>query len=141
ACDAVFSQMDIAVMAAAVADYRPTHVASEKIKKQAEHWELALEKTTDIAQQFGLKKQPHQMLVGFALETQDELSHAADKMKRKQLDMIVMNSLRDPGAGFGVDTNRVSILWPDGRMVQLETMAKSKVAAKIVEEIVTWSQR
>ena len=141
ACDHAFDRMDIAVMAAAVADYRPVQMANEKIKKQADRWDLPLEKTVDIAQQLGSRKQPHQMMVGFALETQQELEHAKDKMIRKRFDMIVMNSLRDAGAGFGVDTNRVALLWPDDRMVQFETMAKSRVAAKIVEEIVTWSQR
>jgi len=95
----------------------------------------------DIAQQLGSRKQDHQLLVGFALETHDELQHAKDKMRRKRFDLMVMNSLRDAGAGFGVDTNRVALLWPDDRLVQFETISKSLVAAKIVEEIVTWSQR
>ena len=91
ACNGAFDLMDIGVMAAAVADYRPVQVAPEKIKKQADHWDLSLEKTVDIAQQLGSRKQDHQLLVGFALETHDELQHAKDKMRRKRFDLMVMN--------------------------------------------------
>lgn len=111
-CDEVFQHfdnVDIAVMSAAVADYTPKIVASEKIKKNDEELTLTLVKNPDILKTMGEKKQ-HQFLVGFALETQNEEENAKGKLERKNLDMIVLNSLRDKGAGFKADTNKIKII-------------------------------
>ena len=103
-------QADVWVFAAAVADYRPAHVAAEKIKKDGETLTLELVKNVDIAATLGQTKRPEQFAVGFALETKNEQAHARDKLQRKNFDLIVLNSLRDAGAGFGHDTNKVTLL-------------------------------
>lgn len=108
-----FERCDGAVMCAAVADYAPVSVADRKIKKESEVRSIELRPTRDIAAAIGEIKGPR-LLVGFALETDHGLEHAEDKLERKNMDMIVLNSLDDPGAGFGVDTNRVTILHRDG---------------------------
>ncbi len=105
-----FNQADIVVFAAAVADYAPTEKHDHKIKKKTNKLTLALAKTPDIAQTLGKKKRPDQILVGFALETHNELEQAYVKLEKKNLDIVVLNSLKDPGAGFGYDTNRITIL-------------------------------
>jgi phosphopantothenoylcysteine decarboxylase/phosphopantothenate--cysteine ligase len=96
-------------MAAAVADYTPASVADEKIKKKDEDWSLSFSKTKDILKSLGEQKKNGQVLVGFALETTNERSNARDKLAAKNADIIVLNSLQDEGAGFGVDTNKVSL--------------------------------
>jgi phosphopantothenoylcysteine decarboxylase/phosphopantothenate--cysteine ligase len=135
ACLEAFPQSDIAVMAAAVADYRPGEVASEKIKKHHAALELQLTHTTDILKTLGQRKHPGQTLVGFALETEQELTHAFEKLHAKNADMIVLNSLREAGAGFGHDSNKVSLLRPDGSVQGLPLMSKAAVAAAIVQSI------
>src|SRR5919112_778712 len=105
AAAAVAEQADVWVFAAAVADYRPAHVATEKIKKSGDTLTLELVKNVDIAATLGQRKRPEQFAVGFALETTNELAHAQDKLHRKHFDLIVLNSLRDAGAGFGHDSN------------------------------------
>ena len=105
-----FSEADVVIFAAAVADYTPQTKHSQKLKKKSSMLTLTLEKTADIALTLGKQKQPHQLLVGFALETQNEESNAFAKLEKKNLDIIVLNSLNDHGAGFGYDTNRISIL-------------------------------
>ncbi|MCB0574670.1 MAG: bifunctional phosphopantothenoylcysteine decarboxylase/phosphopantothenate--cysteine ligase CoaBC, partial [Saprospiraceae bacterium] len=114
ACDEVFGDTDIVVLAAAVADYRPKSYSPTKIKKKEGDMSLELEKTTDIAVTLGQKKRKGQVFVGFALETNDEIKNARLKLERKNFDFIVLNSLQDPGAGFGHDTNKISILDASG---------------------------
>lgn len=131
-----FADADVAIMAAAVADYRPAETAESKIKREhMAECELALVRNPDIAAALGEAKRPGQILVGFALETDNERDNALGKMTRKHLDMIVLNSLRDPGAGFGTDTNKVSIFTADGRETELPLKGKSEVAADILNAI------
>lgn len=133
-CVAAFPGCDLAVMAAAVADYRPEHRAERKIKREKEdEMVLHLVKNPDIAATLGEMKAGRQALVGFALETDNEQSNALDKMRRKQLDMIVLNSLRDPEAGFMKDTNRVTILFADGEKREYAAKLKSEVAKDVVD--------
>lgn len=127
--------MDVVVMAAAVADYRPEHEATSKIKKLDSELELKLVRNPDILAELGQAKHPGQLLIGFALETNNEMEHAADKMKRKHLDMIVLNSLQNPGAGFGHDTNQVTLLTPGNEAQHLPLMSKQKVASEIANAI------
>ncbi|MDE6823992.1 MAG: bifunctional phosphopantothenoylcysteine decarboxylase/phosphopantothenate--cysteine ligase CoaBC [Duncaniella sp.] len=138
ACEEAFVTADIAVMCAAVADYAPLHVADRKIKR--EHSDvpvIELVKNPDIAATLGSKKRPGQTLVGFALETDHELDNAREKLARKNLDMIVLNSMRDKGAGFGTDTNKVSIFKADGSRLDFGLKSKREVAADIVDAILT----
>jgi phosphopantothenoylcysteine decarboxylase / phosphopantothenate---cysteine ligase len=127
---------DIGVMAAAVADYRPAVVADNKIKKSGAELTLSLVKTEDILGSLGKIKSPAQTLVGFALETNNEVAHATDKLERKNADMIVLNSLKDAGAGFGHDTNKVTLIRKDTKPDFLPLMSKSEVAKEIVRKIV-----
>lgn len=135
ACEKAFPEADIAIMCAAVADYAPARQADRKIKR--EHSEvpvIELVKNPDIAATLGASKREGQVLVGFALETDNETSNAAEKLARKNLDMIVLNSMRDAGAGFGTDTNKVTLIDRNGsREYPLKT--KPEVAADIVEYI------
>ena len=123
---------DAAILAAAVADYRPAKVAARKLKKTGEELQLALERTPDIAAALGAQKAAHQRLIGFALETDNELANARSKLARKNFDAIVLNSLRDAGAGFGHDTNKVTILRATGEPVSYPLADKAVVAGHIV---------
>jgi len=136
ACNRIFDTCDIAVMAAAVADYKPSNVATEKIKKDEDAWALGMEKTSDIAATLGNKKRPDQVMVGFALETQNESENASKKLAKKNFNFVVLNSLRDEGAGFGTDTNKVTLIWPGNKQQEFGLKPKSQVAADIVKEIV-----
>lgn len=132
---AEFSEADITVMSAAVADYKPEHVADQKIKKKEQEFSLNLIKTTDILAELGNKKRSDQVLVGFALETENELANAGDKLKRKNLDLIVLNSLNDKGAGFKSNLNKITIL--DKQLIA-ETFVlkpKNEVAQDICRKI------
>ena len=129
-----FEQTDILVMAAAVADYRPATVAADKVKKSDGEMSIPLVRTADILGTIGPRK-THQFLCGFSMETRDMVAHSAEKLSRKNLDMIVANNLKDPGAGFGVDTNLVTFLTPDGAVRQLPLMSKEAVAGAILDEI------
>ncbi len=135
-CQAVYDTMDIAVMAAAVADYAPVVTAPEKIKKKTGTLSLELEKTKDILKSLGEKKKKGQVLVGFALETNNEEAHALEKLKTKNADMIVLNSLNDPGAGFEQDSNKVTIYTKEGQTYPYGTKSKDEVAKDIVEKII-----
>lgn len=132
-----FRDADAAVLSAAVADYRPARQFDHKIKREKDGIEsLGLVKNPDIAATLGAAKRPGQLLVGFALETDHELDNAADKLRRKNLDMIVLNSLRDKGAGFGVPTNKVSLVYADGReRIDFPLKPKTEVAADIIDAI------
>jgi phosphopantothenoylcysteine decarboxylase/phosphopantothenate--cysteine ligase len=132
----VFGKTDIAVMAAAVADYSPVETAKEKIKKKEEKFTIELTKTKDILKSLGEKKKPGQVLVGFALETNNENQNAVDKMKDKNADMIVLNSLNDIDAGFRHDTNKITIFEKGGREFNFEAKTKTEVAKDIVDTII-----
>lgn len=125
----------IGVLAAAVADYKPETVADSKIKKTDGSLNLTLTKTDDLLAGLGKIKQPWQTLVGFALETDNEMENAVKKLKGKNADMIVLNSLQDDGAGFGHDTNKVTLLKADGSIDSLPLLSKQEVAKSIVEHI------
>lgn len=136
--DAVLARVtsaDVIVHCAAVADYAPAQVATQKIKKQGDTLTIELVKNPDIAAETGRRLQPHQVHAGFALETENEEAHAQDKMERKNFDLIVLNSLNDAGAGFGHDTNRVSLLFRDGKREQLPLLPKNEVARTIVQHL------
>ncbi len=130
-----FKQSTITVMSAAVADYRPKQIAQNKIKKKDSNFSLELEKTTDILVELGKLKTNEQVLVGFALETNDEEKNAIDKLKRKNLDLIVLNSLQDSGAGFKTDTNKITIFNRALEKYKFETKTKQEVARDICSEI------
>ena len=133
-----FAGSDIAIMCAAVADYRPAAVSPSKLKRgDSPAMNLELVRNPDIAATLGSEKRPGQILVGFALETDDAIAHGADKLRRKNLDMIVVNSLADKGAGFGTDTNLVTIITADGRRTAGTLKPKSAVAADIIDSIET----
>lgn len=131
-----FNEADIIVLSAAVADYTPTVIAEKKIKKKDDTFTIELTKTTDIAKMLGQIKRPEQLIVGFALETDNELENAIAKVKSKNMDMIVLNSLQDLGAGFGYDTNKISIIKRDGSMIDFELKSKQEVAMDIVDEVI-----
>ena len=130
-----FDASDIAVLAAAVADYRPKTVADKKIKKKEGDFSIELDRTTDIAASLGKIKRKNQYIVGFALETNNELENAMGKLKRKNFDMIVLNSLKDKGAGFKHNTNKVSIIHKDESVQHFELKSKKDVAKDILSEL------
>lgn len=131
-----FAEMDWAVMSAAVADYTPEVVSDRKIKKAGDELTLRLIKTKDILKKLGEVKTDKQLLVGFALETDNEAAYATAKLSSKNADFIVLNSMNDKGAGFGKDTNKVTIFARDGRQYQFDTKSKAAVAADIVNTII-----
>ncbi|MBL7944093.1 MAG: bifunctional phosphopantothenoylcysteine decarboxylase/phosphopantothenate--cysteine ligase CoaBC [Flavobacteriales bacterium] len=135
-CLSLNEHADIIVLSAAVADYKPLRASDSKIKKQAATLRLELTATTDIAATLGASKKPGQIMVGFALETDNEAENALSKLKRKNLDMIVLNSLRDEGAGFGSDTNKITLFWSDNKKQSFGLKSKTRVAEDIVNEIV-----
>jgi phosphopantothenoylcysteine decarboxylase/phosphopantothenate--cysteine ligase len=130
-----FDSCDIGIFSAAVADYRPKNVAAQKIKKTGDLLQLDLEKTIDILASVGNVKK-HQFLVGFALETENELEHAKTKLKKKNLDLIVLNSLNDQGAGFKSDTNKVTLIDTNNNVMPFSVKSKSAVAQDILEYII-----
>jgi phosphopantothenoylcysteine decarboxylase/phosphopantothenate--cysteine ligase len=136
ACAPRFETSDVVVLAAAVADFKPIEVADRKIKKTGSGMDLQLQRTVDIAGALAAVRKKDQVVVGFALETDNELENARKKLEDKNFDMIVLNSLRDAGAGFGHDTNRVTLMMRDGTHQQYDLKHKSAVAADIVEKIV-----
>ncbi len=135
ATTAAFTEANAAILCAAVADFTPETTADTKIKREGDDLVLRLKPTHDIAAALGRMKQPHQHLVGFALETNDETAHAQDKLRRKNLDFIVLNSLRDAGAGFRHDTNKVTII-SDSDIKEYPLKSKAEVAKDIVDELV-----
>jgi phosphopantothenoylcysteine decarboxylase/phosphopantothenate--cysteine ligase len=135
AATAQFKTTHIAVLCAAVADFTPQHPAEKKMKRGKEPLQLLLQPTVDIAEELGRKKTKAQILVGFALETDHELSNAQKKMTAKNLDMIVLNSLNDDGAGFGFDTNKVTLLYRNGTQESIGLKPKSCIAADIIDAI------
>lgn len=140
ACTARFAEAKITVLAAAVADYRPLEQATEKIKKKDENLLLELTKTPDIAAELGKRKRDDQVIVGFALETNNERANALKKLRAKNFDLIVLNSLRDKGAGFGHDTNKVTIMDRDEQETTFELKEKREVANDIIDAVIRLSR-
>lgn len=134
-CTERYPHMDLAIMSAAVADYTPETVASEKIKKTDGGMELSLIKTKDILKELGLRKNQHQVLVGFALETNNEKANALQKLQSKNADLIVLNSLQDAGAGFGYDTNKITVFDKSGEEISYPVKSKAEVAVDIIDLI------
>lgn len=135
ACMKVFPDTDIVVMSAAVADYTVTEPADKKIKKESGELTIGLKKTTDILKALGKSKKANQFLAGFALETNNEKEYALKKLESKNADMIVLNSLNDAGAGFGHDTNKITIFDKAGNEYRFDTKSKAEVATDIVDTI------
>ena len=132
----IFGKCRAAILCAAVADFTPANRATKKIKREATgEWNIPLKPTADIAKALGERKTKGQVLAGFALETHDEHSNAVEKMKRKNFDFIVLNSLRDEGAGFGYDTNKVDIIDCDGTTTALPLKPKTEVARDIIRHL------
>ena len=132
-----FANMDIAILSAAVADYKPALKHDKKLKKNEECYDLKLVKTKDILKKLGEQKK-NQILVGFALETNDEISNATQKLKSKNLDFIVLNSLNDKNAGFKHDTNKITLLDKDGTTETFPLKDKKDVAKDILKKLITY---
>lgn len=130
-----FPETDGAILCAAVADFTPISVADKKLKRTGDNLVIELRSTQDIAANVGKAKRDNQFLVGFALETNDEENHALDKMRRKNLDFIVLNSLNDKNACFGYDTNKITILKKSGEKIHFDLKPKTEVAKDILNEI------
>ena len=132
-----FTASNVAILSAAVADFRPETAAEQKIKKTSysQTMDLHLVQNPDILASLGSKKKENQILVGFALETNDELANAKKKLEKKNLDFIVLNSLQDAGAGFGYDTNKVTFVFRDGKVEQEPLKSKKEVAADIAKRV------
>ena len=130
----IYTKADITIMSAAVADYKPKNSANQKIKKGSSTFTIELEKTKDILKSLGDQK-THQFLVGFALETNNELDYAKEKLQSKNLDIIVLNSLRDKGAGFGVSTNKVTFITKSKDIIENELKSKAEVAEDLLQLI------
>ena len=135
ACHLYYDEVDVAIAAAAVADYRPIQVADQKIKKTESTFSIELEKTKDILASMGAKKK-NQFLIGFALETENEIENAKVKIQKKNLDLIVLNSLQDEGAGFGKPTNKVTFIDKNGAIQPMELKSKESVSLDIINLII-----
>jgi len=131
---------DVIIMSAAVADYTPANTSQSKLKKKDSVLEIALKPTKDILKSVGELKKENQLLIGFALETDNELSNAKDKLKRKKLDAIVLNSLNDKGAGFAVPTNKITIIDKNNKTEEFELKSKAEVAVDIFNKIISLLQ-
>lgn len=139
--DAAFKfsdQSDVLILSAAVADYRPKNIAGQKIKKKEQILSIELEPTQDILAALGMTKRENQVLVGFALETENAEQNAKKKLKKKNCDLLVLNSLQDQGAGFGHDTNKVSILDRHNNITTFELKSKAAVAKDILQAIIDY---
>jgi phosphopantothenoylcysteine decarboxylase / phosphopantothenate---cysteine ligase len=135
AVDQHYAEHDVLIFSAAIADYKPTEIATQKLKKKENEMSIQLSKTVDIASEMGKRKSPRKIHVGFALETNNELEHATGKLERKNFDMVVLNSLNDPGAGFQHDTNKISILTRNNEKLDFSLKSKKEVALDIVETL------
>ena len=132
-CSLFYPSCDITILSAAVADYKPNEFADKKIKSSGKNLEISLVKTVDIALELGRRKKDNQLLVGFALETDNELENAREKLLKKNFDFIILNSLKDAGAGFGHDTNKITILDKDNKTYNFGLKTKSDVALDILK--------
>jgi len=135
-CKTLMEQMDVAVFNAAVSDFTPVSVSENKVKRGRDEWTIKLTPTRDIAAEMGKRKSAGQLLVGFALETDNELEHARQKLEKKNLDLIVLNSMQDRGAGFGTDTNRVTMIDRMGNVDKFELKPKEQVAIDLVQRVI-----
>jgi phosphopantothenoylcysteine decarboxylase/phosphopantothenate--cysteine ligase len=140
ACHQYYDGVDVAICAAAVADYKPKQVAEQKIKKSEAEFSIELEKTKDILASLG-KIKKKQYLIGFALETENEIENAKLKIQKKNLDLIVLNSLQDEGAGFGKSTNKVTFIDNDFTIEPQELKSKEEVANDIVNKIISYYEK
>jgi phosphopantothenoylcysteine decarboxylase/phosphopantothenate--cysteine ligase len=131
-----FSESDISVFSAAVSDYKPKVVYKEKVKKLDDNWTVELEKNKDILMEMSLSKRENQFVVGFALETENEQENAINKLKKKKLDLIILNSTKDSRSTFGFDTNKITIIEKDLKMREFDLKNKSEVAKDIVSAII-----
>ena len=136
-CIARFDSCDVAILAAAVADFTPVKVYKEKIKNKVSELLIELKPTRDIAVILGAQKKSSQLLVGFALETDNELENAKEKLLKKNLDIIVLNSLKEEGAGFGHDTNKITLIDRDNNIDKFELKSKEAAAMDILDKIVS----
>jgi len=136
-CISRFDRCDIAILSAAVADFTPEIIADNKIKRGGKDLFIKLKPTMDIASELGRMKKKEQILVGFALETDNEIENAMSKLKRKNLDLIVLNSMNDKGAGFGVDTNRITIIDKQNNIDKFELKSKEEAAKDIIDKVVS----
>ena len=134
-CLDLFPQCDVLIMAAAVADFAPTEVAPQKIKKNQDTISITLKKNPDILSDLSTHKRENQLTVGFALETENETQNAISKLQKKNLDFIVLNSQSNPEAGFGIDTNAVTVFCKDGKQWHIPTASKSQVAQQLLTSI------
>jgi len=134
--DSYFNNSDISIFTAAVSDYKSKEVFTEKVKKSEKNWSLSLEKNKDILQTMSLRKNKNQFVVGFALETVNEIENAKEKLKKKKLDLIVLNSTKDKGATFGYDTNKIKIIDENLSVTDFPLKSKKEVAKDIVDEII-----
>jgi phosphopantothenoylcysteine decarboxylase/phosphopantothenate--cysteine ligase len=134
-CSELMDRMDIAVFNAAVSDYTPASVSGKKVKRGTGEWTIQLKPTKDIAAEMGGRKSEGQVLVGFALETDNEEEHARQKLEKKNLDLVVLNSMRDSGAGFGTETNRVTMIDRMGNVEKYELKPKAQVAVDLVQRV------
>jgi len=135
-CKTHFPACDSAILSAAVADFSPEMTFTSKVKREKKDWKINLKPTLDIAAVLGSGKTDKQILVGFALETENELENAKTKLRKKNLDFIVLNSLNDEGAGFGTDTNKITILDKNNNIDKFELKSKTEVSADIVEKLI-----
>ena len=136
ACEELIDSVDVAVFNAAVADFTPVENFGKKVKRGKELWSIQLEPTRDIAGELGKRKSPNQLFVGFALETEQGVEYAQEKMQKKNMDLMVLNSLQDKGAGFGTDTNRVTMMDRAGKMERYELKPKTQVATDLVDRVI-----
>lgn len=136
-CISRFGNCDIAILAAAVADFSPETIKGRKIKRGDGNIVLKLKPTTDIASTLGKMKRKSQLIAGFALETHNEITNATNKLKQKNLDLIILNSIKDEGAGFGYDTNKVTIIDRNNNIDIFELKSKQEVARDILDKIVS----
>ena len=136
ACEEVLDSVDVAVFNAAVADFTPVESFEKKVKRGDESWNIQLKPTRDIAGELGRRKSSKQFFVGFALETDSGVEHAHEKMRRKNMDLMVLNSLQDEGAGFGTDTNKVTMIDRTGGVERYELKPKTQVAADLVQRVI-----
>lgn len=128
-----FDSCDCLIMAAAPADFTPADPSSQKIKKSGNDLSLSLKPTVDILRRIGGRRRPGQLLVGFALETENGVENARRKLEEKRLDLIVLNDLRDDGAGFDVDTNRVTVISAEGESIPLNLASKERISEQLLE--------
>jgi phosphopantothenoylcysteine decarboxylase/phosphopantothenate--cysteine ligase len=136
ACEELIDSVDVAVFNAAVADFTPVENFDKKVKRGNESWSIQLEPTRDIAGELGNRKSSKQLFVGFALETEKGVEYAKGKMQKKNMDLMVLNSLQDEGAGFGTDTNKVTMMDQTGMIERYKLKPKTQVAADLVDRVI-----